>query len=447
MSLPQNLQEALAKAKQNNRPLMQGHVSGISGVAVEAVGLQTGIGDLCTLRSSLGDIPAEVVGFDGTRTILMPLGDCRGIAPLDPVIGHRRPLKVVVGDALLGRVVDGIGRPIDGLGPVHGEERVVNSDAPKALSRKPVCHEIETGSSAIDGFLTCGQGQRIGIFSGSGVGKSTLLGTIAKHGSADVNVIALIGERGREVRDFIEESLGREGMARSVVVVATSDSAPMLRYKGAFSAVTIAEAFREQGMNVMFMMDSVTRFAGAAREIGLAAGEPPTLRGYPPSLFAQLPRLVERLGNDDRGSITGLLTVLVDGDDLNEPVADAMRGYLDGHIVLSRDIAARGRFPAVDVLASISRLMPKICTPERLAAASRVRAMLAHYEEFRDLVQVGAYRKGADPLLDEVLAKLPAIEELLYHGTTVRTSAQTQDLINEISPAPDSTSPHAMVDM
>lgn len=436
MSLPNNLQSALSKARTFNRPLMQGHVSAISGVAIEAMGLQTGIGDLCTVKSSLGDILAEVVGFDGTRSVLMPLGDCRGIAPLDSVIAHRQPLKVIVGDALLGRVVDGLGRPIDDGGAIIGQERIVSSDAPKALSREPICTEIETGLSAIDGFLTCGRGQRIGIFSGSGVGKSTVLGTIAKNGSADVNVIALIGERGREVKDFIEDSLGPKGMARSVVVVATSDAAPMLRFKGAFVAVTIAEGFREQGKNVMFMMDSVTRFAGAAREIGLAAGEPPTLRGYPPSLFSQLPRLVERLGNDDRGSITGLLAVLVDGDDLNEPVSDALRGYLDGHIVLSREIATRGRFPAIDVLASISRLMPKICTPDRLAAVSRVRELLAHYEESRDLVQVGAYRKGADPLLDEALEKMPAIENLLYHGTTARTSAETQELIDEISPAP-----------
>lgn len=436
MSLPEQLQAALDRAKSLNRPMMQGSVSRISGVAVEVSGLQSAIGDLCSVHSAPGPVLAEVVGFDGERSILMPLGECRGIGPFDQVTAHQRPHRVTVGRALLGRVLDGLGRPIDGGPALVGEERAVSSDAPGPLSREPIRQEIETGISSIDGFMTCGLGQRVGIFSGSGVGKSTVLGMIAKNGSADVNVIALIGERGREVREFIEDCLGAEGMARSVVVVATSDTAPMLRHKGAFVAVTIAEAFRDMGLHVMFMMDSVTRFAGAAREIGLAAGEPPTLRGYPPSLFSQLPRLIERLGYDERGSITGLITVLVDGDDLNEPVADALRGYLDGHIVLSRDISIRGRFPAVDVLASISRLMPKICTENRMRAATRVRELLAHYEEYRDLVQVGAYRKGADPLLDEALEKMQAIEELLYHGMSARSSAETQELIDEISPVP-----------
>ncbi len=436
MTLPANIQAALERARSVNRPLMQGKVNRISGVAVEVGGLKSAIGELCTVHSKESKVLAEVVGFDGERSILMPLGECRGISPFDPVTAHERPHEITVGKALLGRVLNGLGEPIDGGPPLFGEERPVNSDAPAPLSREPIRQEIETGISSIDGFMTCGLGQRVGIFAGSGVGKSTVLGMIAKNGSADVNVIALIGERGREVREFVEDCLGPEGMARSVVVVATSDTPPMLRYKGAFVAVTVAEAFRDMGLNVMFMMDSVTRFAGAAREIGLAAGEPPTLRGYPPSLFAQLPRLIERLGYDERGSITGLITVLVDGDDLNEPVADALRGYLDGHIVLSRSIATRGRFPAVDVLASISRLMPKVCTSERMQAATRVRELLAHYEEYRDLVQVGAYRKGADALLDEALEKLSDIEALLFHGTGARSSAETQELIEKISPTP-----------
>jgi FliI/YscN family ATPase len=292
---------------------------------------------------------------------------------------------------------------------------------------------METGISSIDGFLTCGRGQRIGIFSGSGVGKSSLLGMIAKGSSADVNVIALIGERGREVVEFIDEVLGPEGMARSVVVVETSDSAPMLRLKGPFTAVTVAEAFRERGRDVMFMMDSVTRFAGAAREVGLAAGEPPTLRGFPPSLFAQLPRLVERLGSDDRGTITAMLAVLVDGDDLNEPVSDALRGHLDGHIVLSRAIATRGRYPAVDVLGSISRLMDRVTGEEQQRQAVHVRELLAHYEENRDLVQVGAYRQGADPLLDRALGKIQEIEALLHHGHEVRPMDRTLEMLAKIA--------------
>jgi FliI/YscN family ATPase len=300
------------------------------------------------------------------------------------------------------------------------------------LSRQPIRTPLCTGVSAIDGLLTCGLGQRIGIFAGSGVGKSSLLGSIARHGSADVNVIALIGERGREVNEFIHEVLGHDGMKKSVVVVATSDAPPMQRLEGPFTAVAIAEWFRAQGREVLFVMDSVTRFAGACREVGLAAGEPPTLRGFPPSLFAQLPRLVERLGTDGRGSITGLLTVLVDGDDLNEPVADALRGYLDGHIVLSRALAIRGRYPAVDVLASISRLMPKVATPEHLRHAAAVRELLATYEDNRDIVQLGAYRRGTDALLDRAIQRQPEIEALLYHGKEARPMAATLRRLAEV---------------
>ncbi|MCA8943640.1 MAG: FliI/YscN family ATPase, partial [Planctomycetes bacterium] len=316
--------------------------------------------------------------------------------------------------------------------PLRGDDVVVTAEAPNALTRRPIDERIDTGISAIDSFMTCGRGQRVGIFAGSGVGKSSLLGMIAKGGAADVNVIALIGERGREVNEFIHEVLGPEGMAKSVVIVATSDAAPMMRYKGPFTAVAIAESFRARGLNVLFMMDSVTRFAGAAREVGLAAGEPPTLRGYPPSLFAQLPRLVERLGNDGAGSITGLLTVLVDGDDLNEPVSDALRGHLDGHIVLSRHIAARGKFPAIDVLGSISRLMPKIASAEHMDAARRARELMAHYEENRDLVQVGAYRSGADPLLDRAIEKRDALDTLVHQGSEVRATEDSLRFLEAI---------------
>ncbi len=433
MSLPPDIQEALTKAAVENRPVAEGRVTAIQGITVHVEGLRAAIGDLCTIEASSGKpIAAEVVGFAKTTAVTMPLGDRGGIAARDRVINRGRPLSVVTGNGLLGRVIDSLGRPLDGGPPLVGPLRPVTNNAPPALSRRPITEPVETGISSIDAFLTCGKGQRIGIFSGSGVGKSSLLGMIARGSSAEVNVIALIGERGREVREFIGEALGREGMARSVVIVATSDAPPMLRLKGPFTAVTIAEAFREQGRDVMFMMDSATRFAGAAREVGLAAGEPPTLRGFPPSLFSQLPRLIERLGSDDRGTITAMIAVLVDGDDLNEPVSDALRGHLDGHIVLSRQIAARGSYPAVDVLGSISRLMNRVTTTEQQDHAKRVRQLLAHYEENRDLVQIGAYRAGADPLLDTALEKMGQIEELLYHGEEIRPMGRSLDLLAKI---------------
>jgi flagellum-specific ATP synthase len=363
----------------------------------------------------------------------MALGDAHRVAPWDRVHNDHRPLAVPIGAGLLGRVVDALGRPIDGGPPIQGALRPLTGDAPSPLSRAPIHQPVETGVAAIDGMLTLGKGQRVGIFAGSGVGKSTLMGAIARSKAGQVNVIALIGERGREVGEFVTEALGKEGLQKSVVIACTSDAAPMLRLKAPLTAVTVAEAFRAQGADVLFMMDSVTRYAMAVREVGLAAGEPPTLRGYPPSLFASLPRLVERLGSDGIGTITGLFTVLVDGDDMNEPVADALRGYLDGHIVLNRRIAERGKFPAIDVLASISRLMPKVSTPEHQKRARRLRELMAHYEENRDLVAVGAYRKGADPLLDQALAKIAAIEGLLYHGTEGRAAADTQKALQQIA--------------
>ncbi len=446
--LPDKLRSLIQSGIAENRPVGQGQVRGLVGISVEVAGIRAAGGDLCTIHAAARDIIAEVVGFRDGVTMLMPLGEMSGIAPFDNVTHQGRPLTVTTGNALLGRVVDALGRPIDGGPPLIGVEQPVVASAPAALTRQPINEAMPTGIAAIDGFLTCGRGQRIGIFAGSGVGKSTLLGMIARDGNADVNVIALIGERGREVRDFLDQVLGAEGLRKSVVVVATSDSPPMLRFKGAFTAVTIAEAFRAQGLNVMFTMDSVTRFAGAAREIGLAAGEPPTLRGYPPSLFAYLPRLVERMGNDGRGSITGLLTVLVEGDDLNEPVSDAMRGYLDGHIVLSRQIAARGRFPAVDVLSSVSRLMADVASAEHVECARKVRQWLAHYEENRDLVQVGAYQKGADSMLDTAMEKIEGVEDLLYHGHESRSFQSTLERLRQLATngLPGSMISHAMAD-
>jgi len=448
VAIPEKLRSVIESGTAENRPVGQGQVRGLVGISVEVVGIRAASGDLCTIHSAGKDISAEVVGFRDGVTMLMPLGEMRGIAPLDSVVHHGRPLSVTTGNGLLGRVIDALGRPIDGGPPLIGVERPVVAAAPAALSRNPITEAVPTGVAAIDGFLTCGRGQRIGIFAGSGVGKSTLLGMIARDGTADVNVIALIGERGREVRDFVDQVLGPEGLKKSVVVVATSDSAPMLRFKGPFTAVTIAETFRAQGLNVMFTMDSVTRFAGSAREIGLAAGEPPTLRGYPPSLFAHLPRLVERMGNDGHGSITGLLTVLVEGDDLNEPVSDALRGYLDGHIVLSRQIAARGRFPAVDVLSSVSRLMPNVASVAHIECAQKVRELIAHYEEHRDLVQVGAYKKGSDPLLDTAMDKIEAIEGLLYHGHESRSFESTLESLRQLvtNGLAGSIMSHAMAD-
>jgi FliI/YscN family ATPase len=435
VTLSARLRAAVAAARTANRPIAEGGVRAIRGIAIHVAGLRAAIGDLCTIHAADRPLPAEVVGFDGEDAIVLALGEQHGVAPWDRVVNDHQALTVPTGPALLGRVLDALGRPLDGGPPPAGPARAVTGGAPSPLERAPIHEAIETGVAAIDGFLTCGRGQRLGIFAGSGVGKSILLGQLARSAAAPVNVICLIGERGREVGEFVIDALGADGLRKSVVIACTSDAAPMLRLKAPMTAVTIAESFRDQGQDVLFLMDSVTRFAMASREVGLAAGEPPTLRGYPPSLFALLPRLVERLGNGGRGSITGMLTVLVEGDDLDEPVADALRGYLDGHVVLSRSLAERGRFPAVDVLASISRLMPKVTGQDHQRRARKVREWLAHHEANRDLVTVGAYRKGADALLDQALAKLPSIEALLYHGTEVRRAAETQRLLQQIAGA------------
>lgn len=435
MTLPANLQRALDSARSLNRPRAEGKVRSIRGIAIHVTGLAAAIGDSCTIMAESGRMPiqAEVVGFNGDDAVVMALGDAHRVAPWDQVHNEHRALSVPVGAGLLGRIVDALGKPLDGGPEITGRMMPLTGSAPSPMDRTPISEPIETGISAIDGMLTCGKGQRVGIFAGSGVGKSTLMGQIARSGAGQVNVIALIGERGREVGEFVTEALGPEGLRKSVVVACTSDMAPMLRLKAPMTAVTIAEAFRGAGADVLFMMDSVTRYAMACREVGLAAGEPPTLRGYPPSLFASLPRLVERLGSDSKGTITGMFTVLVDGDDMNEPVADALRGYLDGHIVLSRRIAERGKFPAIDVLGSVSRLMPKLVDEPHQERARRLRELMAHYEENRDLVSVGAYRSGADPLMDQAIQKIDPIEQLLYQGKQPRTAAETAAVMQQVA--------------
>jgi FliI/YscN family ATPase len=422
------------------RPVYRGRVDIVSGVLVEALGVPAALGEMCSIqRGPLGAIQAEVVGFRGASTLLMPHGALEGIAPMQEVLALGRPFEAGVGPELLGRSLDGFGRPIDGRPLACRERRPVRADSPDPLARPPIREPLQTGVRAIDGLLTLGKGQRLGIFAGSGVGKSSLLGQITRGTDADVVVVALVGERGREVGPFVHEVLGEQGMRRAVLVVATSDRSPIERFLAPFVAVTAAEHFRDEGANVLLVMDSVTRFAGAAREIGLAAGEPPTVRGYPPSFFATVPRLVERMGRTPRGSITGLLTVLLDGDDPNEPVADTLRGLLDGHVFLSRELAQLGQFPAVDVLASLSRLMPYLVGQAHLSAAGAVRRHLAAWREGRDLVQIGAYKAGTSPALDAALERLPAIEAFLRQApdelSSLEESAELLALLQAGVPA------------
>ena len=391
----------------------------VIGVLVESQGPACSVGELCLIESGRNEesVSAEVVGFREGRTLLMPFGSVANIRPDCSVVSTGSQLQAPAGHALLGRVLDGLGNPIDGKGPIVGEQTICAAgQPPHPLNRKRISEPLSLGVRAIDGLLTIGRGQRVGIFAGSGVGKSTLLGMMARNTSADVNVIGLVGERGREVRDFIERDLGEEGLARSVVVVATSDTVPVVRLRGAQVATGIAEYFRDLGLDVLLMMDSVTRVAWAQREIGLASGEPPTTRGYTPSVFAVLPSLLERSGTSSKGSITGLYTVLVEGDDMNEPVADTVRGILDGHIVLSRDLAARNHYPAIDELSSVSRLMPEITEPERRMRAGRLRDVLSTYRTSEDLINIGAYVSGSNPGIDYALSKIDEVNSFLRQG-------------------------------
>ncbi len=393
-----------------------GSVSQIIGLTIESVGPPSNIGDICRIftLSNSRSIQAEVVGFHGSRILLMPFGELGGIGPGSRVVASGANLRVGVGKHLKGRILDGMGRFIDGGENVMPKQFYsIENPPPNPLSRRRISEVMPMGIKAIDGLLTCGRGQRIGIFAGSGVGKSTLLGMIARYAKADINVITLVGERGREVNEFIEKDLQAEGLAKSVLVVATSDQPAIVRVKSAQIGTAIAEYFRDQGLNVLLLMDSLTRFAMAQREIGMAIGEPPVSRGYTPSVFAQLPRLLERSGNSDRGSITGLYTVLVDGDDMNEPVADTVRGILDGHIVLSRQLANRNHYPAIDVLASVSRLMPDIASAEQLRWAGFVKSRMATYRDAQDLISIGAYKQGSNADIDEAIRLQPGINGLL----------------------------------
>ncbi len=383
---------------------------------VESHGPACSVGEICIIECGRNEpnVEAEVVGFRENRTLLMPFGSVQNIRPDCRVVATGCQLKVPVGRSLLGRVLDGLGRPIDNNGPLVCEhQRQVSADPPHPLNRRRISEPLSLGVRAIDGILTVGRGQRMGIFAGSGVGKSTLLGMMARNTAADVNVITLVGERGREVRDFIEKDLGEEGLRRSVVVVATSDTVPVARLRAAQVGTCIAEYFRDMGLDVLLMMDSVTRVAWAQREIGLASGEPPTTRGYTPSVFAVLPSLLERSGTSANGSITGLYTVLVEGDDMNEPVADTVRGILDGHIVLSRNLAAKNHYPAIDVLSSVSRLMPEITSREQRDRAGQLRDVLSTYKDAEDLINIGAYAAGSNPKIDYAISKIDTANAFL----------------------------------
>jgi flagellum-specific ATP synthase len=394
-----------------------GRVVRTVGLLVESSGPRARVGDLCELQGAPGEpaLTVEVVGFRDGRLLSVPLGGTIGIRAGDRIVARGSTAMLPVGESLLGRVVDGLGRPLDALGPVNASDEYPLHPPPlNPLARDPIVAPIGTGVRAIDAMLTCGRGQRLGLFGGSGVGKSTLLGMMARGTAADVAVIALVGERGREVRGFLEHDLGEEGLRRSVVVVSTSDNPPLMRMRAAYAATTIAEYFRDQGRNVLLMMDSLTRFAMAQREVGLAAGEPPTAKGYPPSVFALLPTLLERAGNvRGRGSITALYTVLVEGDDTTEPVADSVRAILDGHVVLNRELAARNHYPAIDILQSVSRTMPDVTTVVHRMKAGRVRDWMATIRQNEDLISVGAYVQGSNPRVDEAFARRDDIDTFL----------------------------------
>lgn len=398
-----------------------GRVTQVIGLVIEASGPAVSIGECCRISGN-PPVYAEVVGFRDNRVLMMPLGSMDGIAPGSRVIATEEPFSVRTGNGLLGRVINALGEPIDGKGPIWADyKRPVHSSPPDPMSRQRISEPLGTGIRAIDGLITCGKGQRAGIFAGSGVGKSVLMGMLARHAQSDVNVIALVGERGREVREFLERDLGPDGLSRSVVVVATSDQPALVRIKSAQVATAVAEHFRDQGKDVLLVMDSITRVAMAQREVGLAIGEPPTTRGYTPSTFAILPRLLERAGMGERGSITGLYTVLVEGDDMDDPIADAVRSILDGHILLSRRLQARGHYPAIDPLESVSRVMVEVVSPEHMEQANRIKDLMVTHREAEDLINIGAYQKGNNPRIDFAMNHIDAINAFLRQGIAEHT--------------------------
>ena len=398
------------------RPSVAGKLTRVVGLTLEAIGCRAAVGSLCRIDTLDGYLEAEVVGFSGEKLFLMPSEQLKGVIPGAKVTPIGDEHGIPVGMSLLGRVIDGVGQPLDGLGPIlTAESALLVNRRLNPLARKPINQPMDVGVRAINAMLTVGQGQRMGLFAGSGVGKSVLLGMMTRGTTADVVVVGLIGERGREVKEFIEEILGAEGRARSVVVAAPADASPLMRLKGSETALTIAEYFRDQGLNVLLLMDSLTRYAQAQREIALAIGEPPATKGYPPSVFAKLPALVERAGNgaEGQGSITAFFTVLTEGDDLQDPIADAARAILDGHIVLSRELADSGHYPAIDVEKSISRVMPMVTSEEHMMMARTVKQCYSLYQQNRDLITIGAYQKGADPRLDQAIAIRPKLEQFL----------------------------------
>ncbi len=409
-----------------------GYITRVVGLVIESQGPEVSIGEICHIKNHSRAVKAEVVGFDDNKVLLMPIGEIEGVNPGARVMATGEKFTINVGEEMLGCVLDGLGRPVSGDCQDTSElpDVPVTNNPPDPLKRQRVTQPLSLGIRSIDGLLTCGRGQRIGIFAGSGVGKSTLLGMAARNTEAQINVIGLIGERGREVRDFIEKDLGEEGLKNSILVVATSDEPALVRFKAAQVTTAIAEYFRNQGEDVLLMMDSLTRVARALREIGLAVGEPPTTRGYPPSVFNRLPRLLERSGAGEEGTITALYTVLVEGDDFNEPVSDTVRAILDGHIDLSRDLASRNHYPAVDVLSSVSRVMPEIVDEEHEEAAGEFKKLLADYRESEDLINIGAYEEGSNPDVDRAIERIDEINDFLQQD--VDEKANYEDTIKSV---------------
>ena len=415
------------KAVEEANPIrVNGRITRVVGLVMEGHGPGSSVGEFCHVypRDGVEPVQCEVVGFTDDKILLMPLGEVRGIGPGSKIVARRNTAAVGVGPGLLGRTLDGLGNPIDGLGPLDiACHYPLWATPPNPLSRKRIQKPLNVGVKAINGLLTVGKGQRIGIFAGSGVGKSVLLGMMARNTEADVNVIALVGERGREVKEFIEKDLGEEGLKRSILVVATSDQPPLVRMRASLMATAVAEYFRDQGKDVLLMMDSISRFAMAQREMGLAVGEPPATKGYPPSVFAHLPRLLERAGTSQgSGSITGFYTILAEGDDVNDPIADAARAILDGHIVLTRDLASQGHYPAIDILSSVSRVMTDVVTPEHRAQAMKVKSAIATYRKAYDLISIGAYKHGSDPKVDHAIKVIDKVNEFLRQDIPEKTN-------------------------